>query len=93
MLDLVRSSRIPLTDQIVDGLTAMIVRRQLAEGTRLPSVRRLSRELGVSAFTVVTAYDRLAAAGTIEPRAGTPAGPPIPASPASRRRRRRPIRP
>ncbi len=71
MLDLVRSSRIPLTDQIVDGLAAMIERRQLAEGTRLPSVRRLSRQLGVSAFTVVTAYDRLAARGTIEPRAGT----------------------
>ncbi len=71
MLDLVRSSRIPLTDQIVDGLTAMIQQRQLAEGTRLPSVRRLSRELGVSAFTIVTAYDRLAAAGAIEPKAGT----------------------
>lgn len=71
MLDLVRASRIPLTDQIVDGLVAMIERRQLAEGTRLPSVRRLSRQLGVSAFTVVTAYDRLAARGTIEPRAGT----------------------
>lgn len=71
MLDLVRASRIPLTDQIVDGLAAMIERRQLAEGTRLPSVRRLSRQLGVSAFTVVTAYDRLAALGAIQPRAGT----------------------
>jgi DNA-binding transcriptional MocR family regulator len=71
VLDLVRASRIPLTDQIVDGLAAMIERRQLAEGTRLPSVRRLSRQLGVSAFTVVTAYDRLAARGAIEPRAGT----------------------
>lgn len=71
MLDLVRASKVPLTDQIVDGLAAMIGSGQLAEGTRLPSVRRLSRQLGVSAFTVVTAYDRLAAAGTIEPRAGT----------------------
>jgi DNA-binding transcriptional MocR family regulator len=71
MLSLVRASRVPLTDQIVDELAAMIERRQLAEGTRLPSVRRLSRQLGVSAFTVVTAYDRLAARGAIEPRAGT----------------------
>lgn len=71
MLDLVRTSKIPLTNQIVDGLAAMIQQGQLAEGTRLPSVRRLSRQLGVSAFTVVTAYDRLAASGTIEPRAGT----------------------
>lgn len=71
MLDLVRTSRVPLTDQIVVGFTTMIERRQLAEGTRLPSVRRLSRQLGVSAFTIVTAYDRLAALGTIEPRAGT----------------------
>ena len=71
MLDLVRTSRVPLTDQIVVGFTTMIERRQLAEGTRLPSVRRLSRQLGVSAFTIVTAYDRLAASGVIEPRAGT----------------------
>ena len=34
MLDLVRTSKIPLTDQIVDGLAAMIGRGQLAEGTR-----------------------------------------------------------
>ena len=71
MFDLVRISRVPLTDQIVVGFTTMIERRQLAEGTRLPSVRRLSRQLGVSAFTIVTAYDRLAALGAIEPRAGT----------------------
>ena len=71
LFDLVRISRVPLTDQIVDGFTTMIERRQLAEGTRLPSVRRLSRQLGVSAFTIVTAYDRLAAQGAIEPRAGT----------------------
>jgi len=40
MLDFSRASRVPLTDQIVDGLAAMIEQRQLAEGMRLPSVRR-----------------------------------------------------
>jgi len=70
LLDLVRTSRVPLTEQIVDGLSRLIERRQLAHGMRLPSVRRLASQLGVSAFTVVTAYDRLAARGVIEPRPG-----------------------
>jgi len=40
-------------------------------GMRLPSIRRLARERGVSPFTVGEAYDRLAAMGRIEPRRGS----------------------
>ncbi len=39
-------------------------------GARLPSVRQLADEWGVSRFTAVEAYDRLTAAGWAEPRRG-----------------------
>ncbi|MDB5099220.1 MAG: GntR family transcriptional regulator [Cyanobacteria bacterium RYN_339] len=39
-------------------------------GARLPSVRQLADEWGVSRFTVVEAYDRLTAAGWAEARRG-----------------------
>jgi len=43
---------------------------QLSPGTRLPSIRKLARQVGASPFTVVDAYDRLVARGVIESRAG-----------------------
>jgi DNA-binding transcriptional MocR family regulator len=43
---------------------------RLPTGTRLPSIRKLARLVGASAFTVVDAYDRLVARGLIESRAG-----------------------
>lgn len=57
-------------------------------GARLPSVRQLAEAWGVSRFTAVEAYDRLAAAGWAEPRRGagffarTPAA--LPEAPAPR---------
>jgi DNA-binding transcriptional MocR family regulator len=71
VLDLVRTSPVPLSDQIVDGLAQMITAGRLAGGSKLPSVRQFSRKLGVSIFTVVTSYDRLVARGLIEPRPGS----------------------
>ena len=53
----------------------------LPRGARLPSVRRLAEELGVSKSTVVEAYDRLAAEGGVEARRGSGfyvASPPAP---------------
>ncbi|WP_263145463.1 PLP-dependent aminotransferase family protein [Pseudomonas sp. RIT-PI-AD] len=46
-------------------------RRQLPPGARLPSIRGLAETLGVSKSTVVEAYDRLAAEGTIQARRGS----------------------
>ena len=43
---------------------------QLPAGARLPSIRKLARQVGASPFTVVDAYDRLVARGLIEPHAG-----------------------
>jgi DNA-binding transcriptional MocR family regulator len=40
-------------------------------GMKLPSVRALARQRGVSPFTVVEAYERLVAQGYVEPRRGS----------------------
>ncbi|MBB6307748.1 PLP-dependent aminotransferase family protein [Xanthobacter tagetidis] len=47
-----------------------MARRALSPGERLPSIRRLARDLAVSPSTVVEAYDRLAAEGLIRSRPG-----------------------
>ena len=60
----------PLTDQIVKGIRRLIENRELLPGTRLPSIRRFANDHNVSRFTVVQAYDRLAACGYLRPRQG-----------------------
>ena len=42
-----------------------------APGARLPSIRQLAGQRGVSKSTIVEAYDRLAAEGAVEPRPGS----------------------
>lgn len=68
MLTLDRLSSIPLADQIEAGLRAAIEDRRLPSGARLLSIRAMAAQLGVSANTVVTAYDRLVADGFIDSR-------------------------
>jgi len=70
MFELARNSEVPLVDQICERLTQLVRHGQLAAGTRLPSIRKLARQLGASPFTVVDAYDRLVARGVIQSRAG-----------------------
>ncbi|MEP9348039.1 PLP-dependent aminotransferase family protein [Xanthobacter sp. KR7-225] len=56
-----------------------MARHAVSAGEKLPSIRRLARELQVSPSTVVEAYDRLAAQGLIRSRPGSGfyvAGPP-----------------
>jgi len=48
-----------------------IASRALAPGDRLPSIRRFAVSMGVSASTVVEAYDRLAAEGLIRAQRGS----------------------
>jgi len=62
-------SRIAL---VTDSIRSRINARLLCAGDRLPSVRQSAAALGVSAATVVEAYDRLVAEGLIEalPRSG-----------------------
>ncbi|WP_437737403.1 PLP-dependent aminotransferase family protein [Sorangium sp. So ce1335] len=68
MFSLDRDSAVPLADQIEARLRALIEGARLPPGARLTSIRQLAGQLGVSPNTVVTAYDRLVAAGLLESR-------------------------
>jgi GntR family transcriptional regulator len=50
---------IPIYEQIMGQIKAMIVKDELKENDILPSVRSLSKELRISALTVKKAYDNL----------------------------------
>jgi DNA-binding transcriptional MocR family regulator len=70
VFELTRRSSVPLVDQIVTRVVQLVQHGQLAEGTRVPSIRKLAKLVGASPFTVADAYDRLVARGVIESRAG-----------------------
>jgi DNA-binding transcriptional MocR family regulator len=70
MFELTRDSQVPLVDQICEHVTQLVRHGQLPAGARLPSIRRLARQVHASPFTVVDAYDRLVARGLLESRAG-----------------------
>ena len=53
------SSMVPIYEQIMDQIKAMIRNEELRENDILPSVRSLSKELKISALTVKKAYDNL----------------------------------
>ena len=53
------SSMVPIYEQIIDQIKAMIKEEELKENDILPSVRTLSKELKISALTVKKAYDNL----------------------------------
>lgn len=59
------SSMQPIYEQIVDQVKRQIMEGELAEGSALPSVRVLAKELRVSALTVKKAYDFLEEEGLI----------------------------
>lgn len=57
-----------LTEQLAARFAQRIRDRLLAPGARLPSVRQCAAEQGVSAATVVAAYDQLLAQGLVDAR-------------------------
>ena len=57
--------------QIVQAVEALIDDGRLKSGMRVPSVRSLARALGVSTFTVVEAYERLADDQVLAARPGS----------------------
>jgi DNA-binding transcriptional MocR family regulator len=63
--------RLPLVEQIVNGLQQQIAQRVLRTGTRLPSIRDFATQHDISRFTVVDAYDRLVALGYLLSRRGS----------------------
>ena len=69
MVTLQPDSPIPLVNQIVEGLRALIADQSLKADAKLPSIRAFAASHGVSVFTVVEAYDRLVAQGWLASRA------------------------
>lgn len=59
-IELNRSAKTPLAEQIRNGITKAIERGVLAPGARLPSWTDLAAQLGVARGTVRLAYERLA---------------------------------
>lgn len=59
------SSMEPIYEQIMSQIKELIIHGKLIEGTGLPSVRTLARDLKVSALTVKKAYDALEEEGFI----------------------------
>ncbi|MFF9041454.1 GntR family transcriptional regulator [Streptomyces sp. NPDC014892] len=64
------TSQVPPYEQIRAQLAALIVTGRLAEGERLPTVRQLATDLGLSPGTVARAYRELEAAELIRTRRG-----------------------
>ena len=60
-----------LAEQIVQWATHRIQEQVFRPGMRMPSVRQLALDRGVSRFTVVEAYDRLVARGYLQARQGS----------------------
>ena len=65
---LMKATSQSLTEQLANRFAERIRTRLLAGGARLPSVRQCAQQQGVSASTVVAAYDRLLALGLVEAR-------------------------
>ena len=65
-LTLDRAVKVPLADQIRNGIAAAIEQDVLEPGARLPSWQDLAAQLGVSRGTVRVAYEKLAADQLIE---------------------------
>ena len=70
MFEIDRNSKVLLVDQIRSAIITRIESLQWVQGGRLPSVRALSKQLGVSIFTVTSAYEDLVAQHIIESRPG-----------------------
>ena len=64
------SRRGTLTEQIVTGIQRLVDERELRPEARLPSIRQFAAAHRISKFTVIQAYDRLAASGHIHSRPG-----------------------
>src|SRR3981189_3698715 len=58
----------PLYHQLVEHIQALVRAGTLRAGDRVPSVRSLSQQQGVSVSTVLQAYQRLEDSGVIEAR-------------------------
>lgn len=68
MLRIDLASRVPVYEQIANGLRAELVAGRFSSGQKLPTVRMLAVDLGVHHNTVAQAYRQLAEEGWLELR-------------------------
>ncbi|WP_203338420.1 MocR-like pyridoxine biosynthesis transcription factor PdxR [Nocardioides limicola] len=66
-----RDQPVPLAAQVAHQLRAKIARGSLPPGARLPSSRRLARDLGVARSIIEQAFGQLVAEGWLEGRQGS----------------------
>jgi DNA-binding transcriptional regulator YhcF (GntR family) len=66
MLRIDLASRVPIYEQIANGLRAELVSGRFGPGAKLPTVRALAIDLGVHHNTVAEAYRQLANEGWLE---------------------------
>lgn len=65
------AEQLTLVDQLVQWGRRRIDERVFRPGMRMPSIRKLAIDKGVSRFTVVEAYERLVAHGYLDSRRGS----------------------
>ncbi len=58
-------SELPIYAQVREQLKEQILNGEIPEGTVLPSIRKLAKEIGVSVITTTRAYNELEAEGFI----------------------------
>ena len=65
MINLDYQSRIPIYEQIVDGIEKYVALGILKEKTQIPSIREMAGNLGINPNTVKNSYDILENRGVI----------------------------
>jgi len=65
------AARIPIYQQVADGIKALIARGELKPGAPLPPVRQLAADLGVNLNTIAVAYRELQSEGLLTVRHGS----------------------
>jgi DNA-binding transcriptional MocR family regulator len=69
-VELDRAARVPIYQQLAGQIKEQIAAGALPPGARLPTIRELSQQLGVTRLTVQTAYAELQSGGWIEATIG-----------------------
>lgn len=67
---ILNTSKLPIYEQIINSIKDEIIKGNLKEGEKLPSIRSLAKELNISVITTKRAYDELEREGFISTVAG-----------------------
>ncbi|WP_164171158.1 GntR family transcriptional regulator, partial [Stenotrophomonas maltophilia] len=69
--DPIPSAQMTLVDQLTEWARMRIDERVFRAGMRMPSIRQLAADYGISRFPVIEAYDRLVSLGLLDSRHGS----------------------